>query len=304
MRITDRLLVDKVLGNIQLNESRLARIQDQVSTGRRISVPSDDPTGAVRSLTLRSNDDETQQAQQNLDLADAWLNATDTALQDVNTVVQRARELAVQGANETLSQQETSALSTEVDQLIGHVLQLANTRSGDRYIFGGFNTKSQSFDMLDLGGAVTTDPAAATGWQYNGDNGDIQRAVAPGVKLGVNVSGDRVFPQVFDVLIGIRDDLRNRAQASLSEDRLDELDSVHDDILDALGEVGAKGSRLDVTARQLSAQHLNDSGLISQTEDVDMSEAIIHLSAQQAALQAALATGARVIQPKLMDFLH
>ena len=303
MRITDRLLVDKVLGNIQRNESRLSTIQDQVSTGRRISMPSDDPTGAVRSLTLRSNDDETQQSQQNLDLADAWLNATDSALQDVNGIVQRARELAVQGANETLSQQETRALSTEVDQLIGHVLQLANTRSGDRYIFGGFNTKSQSFDMLDLNGAVTTDPAAATSWQYNGDNGDIQRAVAPGVKLGVNVSGDRVFPQAFDVLIGIRDDLRNRFQQSLSEDRLDELDSVHDDILDALGEVGAKGSRLDLTKNQLSAQHLNDTGLITQTEDVDMSEALIHLSAQQNALQASLATGARVIQPTLLDFL-
>jgi len=99
MRITDRLLVDNILGNIQRNESRLSAIQDQVSTGRRISMPSDDPTGAVRSLTLRSNDGETQQSQQNLDLADAWLNATDSALQDVNGVVQRARELAVQGAN-------------------------------------------------------------------------------------------------------------------------------------------------------------------------------------------------------------
>jgi flagellar hook-associated protein 3 FlgL len=304
MRITDRLLVDKVLANIQLNESRLSTIQDQVSSGKRIMVPSDDPTGTVRSLTLRSNDNETQQSQQNVDLASAWLNATDTALQDVSSIVQRARELAVQGANETLSQQETSALSTEVDQLIGHVLQLANTRNGDRYIFGGFNTKSQSFDMLDASGDVTADPAAATAWQYNGDNGDIQRAVAPGVKLGVNVTGDRVFPQVFDVLIGIRDDLRNRFQQSLSEDRLDELDSVHDDILDALGEVGAKGSRLDLTKNQLSAQHLNDTGLITQTEDVDMSEALIHLSAQQNALQASLATGARVIQPTLLDFLQ
>src|SRR5919199_576892 len=173
MRITDRLLVDKVLGNIQRTEGRLSSIQDQVSTGRRISVPSDDPTGSVRSLTLRSNDDETQQAQQSLDLADAWLNATDTALQDVNGIVQRARELAVQGANETLSQQETNALSTEVDQLIGHVLQLANTRDGDRYIFGGFGTKSPSFDLLDRDGVVTSDPAAATSWQYNGDNGSI-----------------------------------------------------------------------------------------------------------------------------------
>jgi flagellar hook-associated protein 3 FlgL len=304
MRITDRLLVDKVLNNIQRNESRLARLQEQVATGRRITVPSDDPTGAVRSLTLRSNDDETTQSQLNLDLADGWLNATDIALQDVNSIIQRARELAVQGANETLSQQETKALSTEVDQLIGHAIQLANTRSGDRYIFGGFSTKAQPFDMLDMDGDVTETASAATAWQYNGDNGEIQRAVAPGVKLGVNVTGDRVFPQVFDVLIGIRDDLRNRFQTSLSEDRLDELDSVHDDVLDALGEVGAKGARLEITKRQLSAQHLNDTGLISLTENVDMSDAIIHLSAQEAALQASLATGARVIQPKLMDFLR
>src|SRR5437763_16723787 len=112
MRITDRLLVDKVLGNLQRNESRLADLQGQVSTGRRISKPSDDPTGAVRSLTLRSNDDETQQDQLNLDLADGWLSSTDTALQDVSDIMQRARELTGQGANETLSSQATTAPST------------------------------------------------------------------------------------------------------------------------------------------------------------------------------------------------
>jgi len=137
-----------------------------------------------------------------------------------------------------------------------------------------------------------------------GDDGEIQRAVAPGVKLGVNITGDRVFPQVLDVRIGVRDDLRVRAQQSLSEDRLDELGAVHDGILDALGEVGAKGARLEITKRQLSAGILNDAELISRTEDVEMSDAIINLSAQQAALQASLATGARVIQPKLMDFLR
>jgi flagellar hook-associated protein 3 FlgL len=304
MRITDRLLVDKVLNNIQRNSQKLENIQTQVSTGRRIAVPSDDPTGTVRSLILRSADDEGQQNQQNLDLADGWLNSTDTALQDVNLIVQRARELTVQGANETLGPQETAALATEVDQLIDHALQLANTRNGDRYIFGGFNTKSPAFDLLDLNGNPTTTPGGATSWQYNGDNGSILRAVAPGVKLGVNVTGDRVFPQVFDVLMGIRDDLKNHNQASLSEDRLDELDGVHDDVLNALGEVGAKGSRLEITKKQTSAQHLNNQELISKTEDVDMSDAIINLSAQQAALQASLATGARVIQPKLMDFLR
>jgi flagellar hook-associated protein 3 FlgL len=295
MRITDRLLVDKVLGNIQRNTQRLATLQEQVATGRRIARPSDDPTGTVSSLVLHSTDDETVQDIANVDLAQGWLNTTDVALQDVNSILQRARELAVQGANETLGAEETKSLANEVDQLLDHAMQLANTRNGDRYIFGGFNTRTPSFNFTDTN---------KDAWVYNGDNGAIQRAVAPGVKLDVNVTGDRVFPGVFDVLIGIRDDLRTRDQDSLSLDRLDEIDAVHNDVLDALGEVGAKGARLDLTRRQLTASDLNDKGLISDVEDVDMSDAIINLSAQQAALQAALATGARVIQPQLLDFLR
>jgi len=294
VRITDRLLVDKVLGNIQRNTQRLSDLQDEVATGRRINKPSDDPTGTVSSLILHSTDDENQQDAANLDQAQAWLNSTDVALQDVNSILQRARELAVQGANQTLGPEETTSLANEVDQLLDHAMQLANTQNGDRYIFGGFNTRTPSFNFTD---------STKTAWVYNGDNGDIQRAVAPGVKLSVNVTGDRVFPGVFDVLMGIRDDLKAHNQDSLSLDRLDELDSVHNDVLNALGEVGAKGARLDLTKNQLSAAHLNNKGSISDIEDADMSDAIVNLSAQQTALQAALATGARVIQPQLLDFL-
>jgi flagellar hook-associated protein 3 FlgL len=294
VRITDRLLVDKVLGNIQRNTERLADLQDEVATGRRINKPSDDPTGTVSSLILHSTDDENQQDAANLDQAQAWLNSTDVALQDVNSILQRARELAVQGANQTLGPEETTSLANEVDQLLDHAMQLANTQNGDRYIFGGFNTRTPAFNFTD---------STKTAWVYNGDNGDILRAVAPGVKLSVNVTGDRVFPGVFDVLMGIRDDLKAHNQDSLSLDRLDELDSVHNDVLNALGEVGAKGSRLDLTKNQLSAAHLNNKGSISDIEDADMSDAIVNLSAQQTALQAALAAGARVIQPQLLDFL-
>src|SRR5579885_1139733 len=288
------MLVDKVLANIQRNTQRLSDLQDEVATGRRINKPSDDPTGTVSSLILHSTDDENQQDAANLDQAQAWLNSTDVALQDVNSILQRARELAVQGANQTLGPEETTSLANEVDQLLDHAMKLANTQNGDRYIFGGFNTRTPSFNFTD---------STKTAWVYNGDNGDIQRAVAPGVKLSVNVTGDRVFPGVFDVLMGIRDDLKAHNQDSLSLDRLDELDSVHNDVLNARGEVGAKGARLDLTKNQLSAAHLNNKGSISDIEDADMSDAIVNLSAQQTALQAALATGARVIQPQLLDFL-
>jgi flagellar hook-associated protein 3 FlgL len=295
-RVTERLLVDKLLTNIQANSRRFERLQEEVATGKRILRPSDDPTGTVTALTLRSADAQNAQAQKNIDLAEGWLNATDVALQDVSTIIQRVRELVVQGSNYTLSPQETSALANEVDQLLGHAMQMANTRYGDRYIFGGFNTRTTPFEFLDV---------ARTGWAYNGDNGEILRNVAPGVDISINTTGDRVFPQVFDVLIGIRDDLKSHNQDSLSLDRLDELENVHDDVLDALlSQVGSKGARLDLTRKQLGASRLNDAETLSKVEDADMSDSIIRLNAQQASLQAALATGARVIQPTLIDFLR
>jgi flagellar hook-associated protein 3 FlgL len=298
-RVTERLLVDKLLSNIQTNDRRFERLQEEVATGRRIVRPSDDPTGTVTSLVLRSKDGENAQAQKNIDLAEGWLNSTDTALQDLSGIVQRVRELVVQGANETLSQQEHAALASEVDQLIEHTMQIANTRFGDRYIFGGNSTRAQPFTFQ-----YGPDGVTKTGWTYGGDDGQIVRHVAPGVKMSINTPGSDVFPQLFDALIGVRDDLKANDADSLSLNRLDELEKVHDDVLDALlSQVGSKGARLDLTKKQLSASRLNDSEVLSQIEDTDMSEAIVRLNAQQAALQASLATGARVIQPTLIDFL-
>jgi flagellar hook-associated protein 3 FlgL len=299
-RVTERLLVDKLLSNIQTNGRRFERLQEEIATGRRIIRPSDDPTGTVTSLVLRSKDGENAQAQKNIDLAMGWLNATDMALQDVSTIVQRVRELVVQGANETLSKQDRAALASEVDQLLEHSMQIANTRYGDRYIFGGYSTRTQPFTwMLGADGVTKVDS------NYSGDTGQIVRHVAPGVQLSINTPGSEVFPQVFDALIAIRDDLRANDTNSLSLNRLDELEKVHDDVLDALlSQVGSKGARLDLTKKQISASRLNDAEVLTETEDADMSESIIRLNAQQAALQAALATGARVVQSTLIDFLR
>jgi flagellar hook-associated protein 3 FlgL len=298
-RVTERLLVDNFLSNIQANSRRFERLQEEVATGRRITRPSDDPTGTVTSLVLRSKDAENEQAQKNIDLAAGWLNATDVGLQDVSGLVQRVRELTVQGANETLSSQERSALAAEVDQLLEHTMQIANTRYGDRYIFGGHSTRTQPFTFqVDATGNKI-------GWTYSGDDGQILRHVAPGVTMSINTPGSDVFPQVFDALISVRDDLRANDSDSLSLNRLDELENVHDDVLDALlSQVGSKGARLDLTKSQLSAARLNDAEVLSKTEDADMSDSIIKLNAQQTALQAALAAGARVVQPTLIDFLR
>lgn len=295
MRITDRMLVSSVLSNIQRNAARLEDLQTSISSGRRIRRPSDDPSGAVRALVLRGEQDESAQNVRNLDAAEGWLTSSDAALREMIAIMQRARELTVQGGNQTLSPTEERALGSELDQLLQHALQVSNAKHGDQYLFGGFSTKSGPFSFTD---------STNSEWEYSGDNGRILRTIAPGVRLPVNITGDRVFPQLFDALIAVRDDMRAANYESLSQDRLNDIDAVMDELTDAAAEVGATANRVELTRQRVTQTQVTVAAQLSVIEEIDYADAIVRLTSEANIFQAALATGARITQPKLLDFLR
>jgi flagellar hook-associated protein 3 FlgL len=295
MRITDRLLVDKVLGNIQRNESRLSSIQDQVSTGRRISVPSDDPTGSVRSLTLRSNDDETQQSQQNLDLADAWLNATDTALQDVNSIVQRARELAVQGANDTLDTSQRTGIAAEVDQLLQQMVTLGNATLKGQRLFAGLKTDANPF-ILNAGPPTTV--------TYSGDNGQMLREIDVGLTMAINTPGNTAFAPAFAALVGLRDHLNAGDAASVRGTDFAAIDSALDTVLASRASVGAKVNRLESAQTRQQELQARITELLAKTEDTDYTAAVSEFSLQDTVYKAGMQAASKALQPSLLDYLR
>src|ERR1051325_6964045 len=101
-RVTHNMMADKFLNNLNEIFDRLQKVHNQMTSGHKIARPSDDPPGATQALSLRSATQLNDQYLRTIDLSKTWLDASEAALATVTDVIQRARELAVQGANDTL----------------------------------------------------------------------------------------------------------------------------------------------------------------------------------------------------------
>ncbi len=146
MRTTNNMLTNNMLRNIGNNLVRMQKFQNQLSTGKKISVPSDDPIIATRALKFRTDVAELEQYKRNATDARSWMEITESSIGKLNEVMQRTRELMVQGANGTYSPNDLNKMSEEISQLKEHTIQVANSTYAGRYIFSGFKTDKKLMD--------------------------------------------------------------------------------------------------------------------------------------------------------------
>lgn len=168
------------------NQSRVAQTQLQLSIGKRILKPSDDPIGTAVAMNLKQQMDTTKQYIDNGNSARTRLELQESALDNVTSILSRVRELALQGANGTLSYQDRNAIAIEIEQRLGELIGIANTQvaSGD-YLFSGFQSGVQPFTRNGTG-SVT----------YNGDQGVQIVNVNSTVTVENGNSGDAVFMKI------------------------------------------------------------------------------------------------------------
>src|SRR5690242_19784571 len=145
MRVTQQTLARQTLYDLSSATDRLAKIQQQLSTGKQITQPEDDPFGASRALALRDELSDTQQYQRNINEGDAWLKQTDSALNNVNDITTRIRTLVIQAGNGTQDAGGLQAIAAEVSQLKESLREQANTTLAGRYVFSGTQTKTAPF---------------------------------------------------------------------------------------------------------------------------------------------------------------
>lgn len=170
MRVTNKMISDTMVSKIQNNVQKLARTQEQISTGTRILRPSDDPSSVSHLLAAKGNIEYNQQYMRNIDDGLSYLYSTDDTLGSVLEVVTKAKETAIQGANGILTVEETKALAYQIDKMIDHVVDLANTPIGGKYIFAGRENNQPPFirhndEIYYRGGDITFDTDAK---QYGG----------------------------------------------------------------------------------------------------------------------------------------
>ncbi len=265
MRITSTMMMETTLHNIELNQERLQGLQSQLSSGSRISKPSDDPIGTAQANGLQQNIDASTQYATNMDQAASWLNLTDSTLGGLTQAVSRANELAVQASNGTLSPSDLSAMQAEVTQLQQQALSVSQTKNGAYYIFSG--TRSNQPGYVQSANSQTT-PAA-----YQGNNQPIKIEVAPGVSLAVNANAQSTFDPVFQAFTLTR------------------------------SQIGATTNRVQFMQQQQQTQQVSLAGQLSLVKDADMAQAISQFSMAQTTYQASLKATAQALQPSLLDYL-
>ncbi|GAB7389196.1 flagellar hook-associated protein FlgL [Bacillaceae bacterium] len=300
LRVTQGMLNKQMLANLSNSYRALGKYQDQLASGKKINKPSDDPVVAVRGMYYRSTLMEIEQFKRNAEQGQSWMELTDEALGQATDVLQRVRELVVQGSNGTFEQSSLDAIAAEIEQLKEHLGEIANTSIAGRYIFAGTDTLTPPYD-------------AASG-SFTNQNGDpIRLEVNKGEYVKINVNGTDVFKfsvtdsdgtnydGIFEVLDGIISDLRNGVSPGKY---LDVLDKQTDHILAERAALGARMNRMELTISRLDQSEVTAKKLLSEAEDADMAKVITELKAQENVHRAALAAGARIIQPTLVDFLR
>ena len=286
MRVTQSMLSNNMLRNLSSNYNKMGKLQDQLTTQKRITRPSDDPVVAMLGLGYRDSLNKVQQYSRNISEATNWLDSTDDAISQGVKVLQRIRELTVQASNGTYEEAQREAIAVEVDQLKEQLETIAQTQVGGKYIFNGENTNK-----------------APTAGDFS--DGDIELEIFDGIKLNVNTKGSELFKSVFNTLDSLKSKLEDKTASDTDiSGFLDTLDSEIDHFLKIQADVGAKQNRVDMMKDRLSSQETIATEIMSKNEDVEIEKVITELITQESVQRAALSVGARIIQPSLIDFLR
>lgn len=313
-RVTQQGLQRASLVQLQENISRMAQLQERLTTGKTVQRPSDDPAATADAMRLRADQRATAQHARNAADGDAWLSTADSALGDALASLRSARDLTVQGAN-TGSQGPSarSAIANGLRAAADALFEVANATYLGRSVFAGTSTQA----------AYTTTEAGTV--RYTGGEGaEVLRQVSDTTSVRVDSSGAAVFGE--DVVDANGELVRDPATGepagmsvfSLLREVAAKVEAGDEDIsrflgdidsrLNAmLGEVGSVGTRhKQVLQAQdtISAREITLRNQISTVEDADLAETIVDLQIQEVSYQAALGATSRVLQPSLLDFLR
>ena len=295
-RITQRTIAQRTTGNLQLSLRRMSETQERLSSGKIISKPSDDPVGTVSALRLRSSIRSTEQYVRNAEDGLGWLSAADNTLTSSLSQIRRVRDLTLQASNGTNGENERRAIAVEILAIRDSLIGLANSQHLGRPIFGGTADGVKPYDSA--GAFQITGPEAT---------GVVERTVAPGERVQVNMVGPQVFGEepdnLFNTLTNIANDLLANDVSAIGT-HLAQVDARMRGVTDSLGELGARYNRVETMKSRAEDQIVTLKLSLSEVEDIDLPATIMDLQLQETAYKAALSATARVIQPSLVDFLR
>ena len=305
MRVTFNTFPDTLLGRLQSLGGEQNKALTQLSTGQRISAPSDDAPAMQRILNLRTEKKQNQQFYRNATDGLEVSKVTFSSLDQIKDLVVRSSELAA-GVNGVTSEQEFKAKAAEIDQLIQQGVNVANTKLRGNYLFSGDSNSTIPFTQTPSSGKIQV-------VTYQGSTSESKIHVGEGesasITVGSSADENKAIAITLNKLIDLRNAMSNAPSAGTTKasavmNLRDDLADQEDTILSALSRAGTIQYRLETVQKDLELRYESSEKLISTDADVDFAEATVRLNRSQMAYQAAIQSGAKIQNNSLLDYLR
>ncbi len=297
-RVNLETFISTTLANVQKSTANMSRLQEQISTGKRVNRASDDPAAARKILSLRSEDLSLDQYASNIQTATQALDYSASSLQSTSDILQRITELTMQGVSSSTDQSGRTIMANEINQLLETIMQSANSKRLGRYTFAGTKTTTEPFvTTRDSSGKIS----AVT---YQGNREVIEYNVGPNTNSVVNLTGDEVFmsSNLFQSIIRARDNLESGA-ISFAQNELDNLDNAQQTILNSIAKAGGISGTLQLTANRIADTKLSLQEVMASAESADIAELVLKLTEQRSMFGASLSSGSCIFKTSILNDL-
>lgn len=293
MRISTRYQYDTFQYDARNAQEKLAEISRQLSTGRRINKPSDDPIGVRQTINMRNLRAGMEQYRENLHTAKGALGYTDNTAKDMNDLMREGYQLAIQGASSSTDQNGRNAMAAQISSIQTRLIDLANTRdAAGGYLFSGQRTSVKPYVLI---GSTLT---------FNGDTNSKFVETGPGEQMQTNVSGEPMITEMYNRLESLKSNLMGGQIGALSGVDIANMQASMDTISSVRASIGARLSTVDDLDLQWQRRADELTISISDVEDVDMSEAVVKYQQANQAYTAALTVAGQGFRLSLMDFIQ
>lgn len=304
MRITTSLMTKSYIRNLNRQTHKVQKYQDQLSSLKEVSRPSDDPLTVSKILDLNNSITQNESYLTTIEEAIDWTNVQDAALGQATNSLGRIRTLIQSAANGTMTAEDRQAIKSDVDGEIGAFVDALNTSIGGRYVFSGQNTTTRPFEHKGDGEIV-----------YSGTNVDekiknLSREVAPGVTVDLLTDGNKLFQfnentkeNLGTFFSEILTALDENDTDHLSGELLAKADTAIESVVGMRVDIGVTFNRFESSKTRNETENLNLKSILSSKEDVDLAEKYMEYSMEMIAYEATLQIGTRILQTSILNFL-
>jgi len=296
MRVTQKLLFGNFMRDVNKNRGEAGRIQSDLSSGRKVRLPSQEPVSFQRARITQENIRKEEQFQNNIDSGLRQGRLVQDTLDKMIDGLVEIKSLTVNGASDSYGPKNRESMA---DQIEGIKVTLANSLNlsyGDRYLFAGTNSDLQPFEVDEATGNVTNNSNANGPIIKAGDGVNIEFSVT-GTELANTPAGD-----IFTVLNDLEAAFRANDQQTINN-YLGNMDDVIEHVTDLTSKLGNNINRMEYMYEQYESSKITQNADVSKLVDTDFAEAFSEMQRNQVAYESAMAVHTTMFQNTLLDYL-